>query len=217
MSLWIILDVAVVAIYLLTIMHFRKKGFLKASETIISLILTVCLMTTALPFFETLLAESSIGKGIVSGVTEFLVPEETEQPEKTESALPDFMQQAVDKNLEKLDSAKNDMLEATAQETSKVIVKILATILLFLIVKLLIFLVFRLLELFCHIRLLKFANNTLGIILGVINATILVYLLCAVVAVCLPVEWSAPIKEAMGETFIAQLFYNHNILMQIFI
>ena len=52
MSLWFILDLTVIGIYILSILFFKAKGFLKASETIISLILTLCLMSYALPFFE---------------------------------------------------------------------------------------------------------------------------------------------------------------------
>ncbi len=217
MSLWLILDAAVIAIYILAVIFFRKKGFLKASETIISLILTVCLMSTALPLFEEAITKSSIGESVISGVTEFLVPEQTEEETEKKSALPDFLQSAVDKNLEKLDEAKNDMMQATADQTSKVILQAISVILLFILVKLAIFLLFRFLELICHIKLMRFVNRTLGLILGVINGTIIIYLLCAVTAVFLPAEYAMPIKEAMDKTYLAQLFYNNNLLMQIFI
>lgn len=217
MSLWSILDAAVIVIYVLAVIFFRKKGFLKASETIISLILTVCLMSTALPFFEGVIADSAIGESVVSGVSEFLVPEQTEKEEEKESALPDFLQSAVDKNLEKIDEAKTDMMEATAEQTSKVILQAISAILLFILVKIGIFLLFRLLDLVCHIKLMGFVNRTLGIILGVINATIIIYVLCAVIAVFLPAEYAMPIKEAMDKTILARYFYNNNFLMQIFV
>lgn len=220
MSLWIILDLAVVAIYVLAILFFKNKGFLKASETVISLVLTMCLMSCALPLFENTIKNSAVGEKIYSGVSEFLIPEKEEstpQEEENKSVLPSFLQEAVDENMKKLDDAKNNMLETTADQTSKVILQIISAILLFVIVKIGIFILFRVLELVCHLKAMKFVNQTLGVILGIVNATIIIYILCAVIVVFVPAEYAAPIKTAMESTYLAQFFYNDNFLMKLFI
>ena len=220
MTLWIILDLIVIAIYILSIYFYKSKGFLKSSETIISLILTYVLMSSVLPFFEEFISESSIGESIHSSVYNTIVNPKTPEEEKSEDnniALPDFMQNALDDKLKDINEAKDNMLTTTAEQTSNLIIKLISVILLFLLVKLGIFLLFRVLELFSGLAPLNFVNRALGIILGIINASIIVYILCAVAVILVPVEYSQTLKEAISRTYLTQFFYNNNFLIKFFL
>lgn len=220
MSLWIIIDLILIGIYVFMFFHFKGKGFIKASETVVSLILTLCLMTSALPVFENFIAGSALGESIGEKVEEALVAKEAEEPESEEeksSILPSFLQDAVDDKLEDIEEAKNNALLATAKETTRVIIQVISVILLFILVKLFIFLLFKILNIVSKLPGLNFVNRTLGAVMGIINATILVYFLCAILAVMIPAEASLPIREAIEDTYLTKYFYDNNMLMRLFI
>ena len=109
------------------------------------------------------------------------------------------------------------MMTATAEQTSILIIRIISAILFFLLVKLGIFILFRVLELFFRLKPLNFVNRTLGIILGIVNATILIYILCAIAVFIVPADYSQTFKTALSQTYITQFFYNNNILMKLFL
>ncbi len=218
MTLWIILDLIVIAIYIFSVFYFRKKGFLKASETIISLILTFLLMSSVLPFFEGVISDSSIGTYIEENVYNVIVKPEEENELKTEGfALPDFMQNTLEEKLKDIDEAKDNMLISTAEQTSKLIIQLISVILLFLLVKLAIFFIFKILELFSSLGPLNFVNRALGIILGLVNASIIVYIACALAVILVPAEYSVLLKDAIAETYITKFFYNNNFLIKFFL
>ncbi len=216
MPLWIFLDAAVVAIYVIAITFFRTKGFLKASETVISLVLTFCLMSSVLPIFQKIITESKIGETIHTHVSDAYGGEK-EETGKTGVVLPDFMQNSLQKQLDNIDKAKNDAIAAAAEGTAGIIIQVISAILLFILIKIGIFLLFRVLEVFFRLKLLNFVNRTLGIVLGIINATVIVYVLCALAAVFVPAENLAVLKTAMDKTFIAGFFYNNNMLINLFL
>ena len=216
MPLWIVLDAAVVAIYVIAITFFRTKGFLKASETVISLVLTFCLMSSVLPIFQKIITESKIGETIHTHVSNAYGGEK-EETGKTGVVLPDFMQNSLQKQLDNIDKAKNDAIAAAAEGTAGIIIQVISAILLFILIKIGIFLLFRVLEVFFRLKLLNFVNRTLGIVLGIINATVIVYVLCALAAVFVPAENLAVLKTAMDKTFIAGFFYNNNMLINLFL
>mgnify|MGYP003413870949 CR=1 FL=1 len=54
-------------------------------------------------------------------------------------------------------------------------------------------------------------------VLGFINATVIIYIVCALAVIFVPVEYSAVFKDAMSETILAGFFYNNNILIDLFI
>lgn len=218
MPLWIILDLTVLIIYILAVLFFRTKGFLKASETVISLVLTFCLMSSVLPIFQGVITESRLGEIIDERVNEALVGASSEDGENESGiALPDFMQNSMQKQLDSLDEAKNNMMQATADGTTAVIIKVLSAILLFILIKIGIFLLFRILEIFFRLKPLKFMNRTLGIVLGLVNATVIVYILCAAAAVFVPAELSYTFKNAMEESLVAGFFYNNNFIVNLFL
>lgn len=214
MSLWIILDLSVLAVYIFSVVFFRKKGFLKASETVVSLVLTLCLMSSALPFFQKVIRESSFGKMIEDRVGEMILGEEKE---KETLALPDFMQNSLQKQLKNIDEAKNNLATEAVNGTAEIIIKVISAVLLFILIKIGIFLLFGILELFFKMKLLNFVNRTMGVVLGLVNATVVVYVLCAAAAVFVPAEYSMAFKEAMDKSFIAGFFYNNNMIISLFL
>lgn len=215
MALWIVLDIVVIGIYIGSAFYFKSKGFLKSTQTILSLVLTVVLFSMFSPVFEGVIADSAIGDYVNEQVNGAIVKED-ETKEIADSGLPDFMEESLNKTIKNIDDTKNDMMRGVADETSALIIRIVASVLLFFAVKIAVSLVFKLLELFCHLKIFGFANGFLGIIVGLVNATIAIYITCAVIAVLLPPEYGIAFKEAVARTYITKIFYNDNIIIKMF-
>ncbi|MDO5480006.1 MAG: hypothetical protein Q4G23_12675, partial [Clostridia bacterium] len=62
--MYFLLDILIISIYVLIIWYFKNKGFLKASETVVSLIVTFSLMPVFSSVFGDFIDNSSIGQGI---------------------------------------------------------------------------------------------------------------------------------------------------------
>lgn len=213
--LWFVLDIAVIAIYIGSAMFFKSKGFLKSTQMILSLVLTVVLISLFSPVFEGVVADSAFGDYVNEQVSGAMVKED-EATQIQGSGLPDFMEESLNKTLKNIDDTKNDVMQTAANETSALILRIIASVLLFFVVKIAVFLLFRLLELFCHLKIFGFANKFLGVLVGLINATIIIYIACAALAFLLPAEYSALFKEAVARTYITKIFYNNNIIVKMF-
>ena len=213
MSLWVIIDLIVVAIYVLSVLYFKSKGFLKASETLFSLILTFCLIPMLLPTFEGVVADSILGESIHDNVENAIMSSEAGK----EIELPDFFGPTLADEIKEIDKAKTDIMEKTVDSVTGIIVKIVSFILLFILAKIGVFLLFKLLALVVKIKVFSFFNKTLGIAMGFVNGTIIVYIACALLVVFVPVEYSAIFKEAINDTLLTEFFYNNNIIINLFL
>ena len=213
MSLWLLIDVIVVAIYVISILYFKSKGFLKASENLFSLILTFCLIPMLLPTFEGVVADSILGETIYDNVENAIMSSD----EGKEIELPDFLEMTLEDEIKEIDKAKTDILEKTVENIAGVIIKIISFILLFVLVKLGMILLFKLLALVGKLKLFGFFDKTLGIVMGFVNGTIMVYIACALAVVFVPIEYSAIFKEAISDTLLTEFFYNNNIIINLFL
>ena len=207
--MWIIIDLIVIAIVAISVWYFKSKGFLKASETLISLLLTFCLIPLLLPVVENIVSESAVGQGIQEKVEEKLGAGEKD----SEIGLPDFMEKSLEKPLQEIEEKKADL----ARNISGLIIRVISFIILLIVIKLLIFILFKTLNLTCKFKIFGFMNKTLGVLLGLINGVIIVYVLCAVAVALIPVEHLNEFKEAVSKTVLTQFFYNNNIILNLFI
>ena len=118
MSLWLLIDLIVIAIYVISILYFKSKGFLKASETLFSLILTFCLIPICLPSFEGVVADSILGESIHDNVENAIMSSEAGK----EIELPDFFGTTLADEIKEIDKAKTDIMEKTVESVTGIIV-----------------------------------------------------------------------------------------------
>ena len=208
--MYFLLDILIIAIYVLVIWYFKNKGFLKASETVVSIILTFSLMPTFAQTFGDFIDNSSFGQEIHKK-TEQAVLDSSNIDEAM--VLPDILKE----NLDKAESVKDQVVKDTANQIASVIIKVLSFILLYILIKIAIFLLFRILIFVCRIRFLGFFNKLFGMIFGFFDATIIIYLICALAFIFVPTDTMATIKEGISNTVLADYFYNKNIIINLFL
>ncbi len=208
--MYFLLDILIIAIYVLVIWHFKNKGFLKASETVVSIILTFSLMPVFAPVFGEIIDNSPVGREIHRKIESVVAVDDNAEDALV---LPEILQDS----LHKAEDMKDTVVKNTANQITSVIIKVLSFILLYVLIKIAIFILFRILIFICHIRVLGFFNKLLGMIFGFFDATIIVYLICALAFIFVPTDTMAALKDGISNTVLADYFYNKNILINLFL
>ncbi|MBR4173606.1 MAG: CvpA family protein [Clostridia bacterium] len=227
-----IFDAALVALAVICIVFSMKRGFISASRRLLALILTAVLLTSSQPFILNFLqstpASGAIRKMVEKNITQSYKREglsedinttETEETQGVVSSLgfPKFMQKSIQRVVSGMTEIKNNVMEVVTDAVTLMILKLLSVVLLFLLVKLLVFLLLKLLEGLFELPGLKTLNRVLGALLGVINALLLIYIICGAVSFFAPSEKLIIIEETVKNTFIVKHFYENNLLMSLFI
>ncbi len=224
MYLWILFDVIVLAVFIICIVCASKKGFIRASYGIVSIILTMVLMLVFQDSITNAVKESAFGKNIETKIEQALLQnlsksEEENTGEETEEnklGLPDFFNNLIVDKTEIIEETKNNIVSETAQSIAASIINIVSIIVLYFIIRLVLFLVLKIADAVFKLPLLKTVNRLGGIILGMINALFIVYILCAALIWFIPGDSTGEINESINQTYITKYFYNDNLLLKIF-
>ncbi|GEM_PF-2743285 len=215
---WILLDGVVVLIFAGCILFAFKRGFMKSSYTIISLILTIVLMYVLKTPFESYIAQSSLGKTIEENLTYHIGKNmENDSLESSENlGLPKFLQVQIQGQIDAAGQATSDFITNVSSAVAKSVIQMVAVVLLFLLIRIGVFILLKVLDVVFKLPILNFVNKTAGILMGVLNALLLVYLVSAAVMFIVPAEDLSAFNQTMNQTYIARTFYNNNILMKLF-
>lgn len=230
-----ILDLILIAIITASVIVSKRRGFLKSSYTVLSLIISAVLIVTLQQPFTDYLSSSALGNTVrervqkqVIDVSEEEMPE-IENKEDAETAvkvgemmgLPVFMMNFLDEKLEKqaeaVETMKNDALMVLTDAVTEVILKIVSVVLLFLLVRIGVFLLLRLLDLIFKFPLLSNVNSFLGMLIGAFNGLLIVYAICAFLMLLAPTEALSSISGTVESTLLVKYFYDNNLLVEFFI
>lgn len=227
-----ILDILVCTVILVCIGISAKKGFIKASRNILALILTAVLMISAQPMILSYLQSSPISDGIKTTVAKNItktyekegLPEDADTSDTEKSVeicekigLPKFLSSGIETSLKGMSEVKNNVLEVITDALTLTALKVIALILLFIAVRIFVFLVLKLLESLFSLPGLRSVNKALGACIGIVNALILVYILCGAAVVLIPADKLSAVGETVASTYILRYFYENNVLFSLFI
>ncbi len=230
-----IFDLALVGIITATVLFAKKRGFLKSSNTVLSLLISAILIVTLQQPFTDYLMTSALGETVREKVSVQVIDtaekdeEAIEGTEDGETALkvgemmglPEFLMDFLDKKLEKqteaVETMKNDALAVLTETVTEVILRIVAILILFLAVRFGVFLLLRLLNIVFNLPVLSAVNSLLGMVVGALNGLLVVYILCAILTLLAPTETLSAINAIVEKTLIVKYFYNNNLLIELFI
>ncbi len=230
-----LLDLALIAVVTSAVMIAKRKGFIKSSYNVLSLIITAVLILSLQQPFCDYLAKSALGETVREKVEEQVLGTaaseemEIQDAEDAETAvkvgemmgLPEFLMRFLDEKLEKqteaVENMKNNALEVLTDTVTEMILKIISILLLFILVRVGVFLLLHILEALFKLPVLNGINSFLGMIIGAVNGLLIVYIICALFTLLAPTESMGQIGEAIDKTLILKYFYNNNLLIELFI
>lgn len=223
MDLWLIFDLTVLAIFAFCILFAYKRGFMKSSYTIISLIATIVLVFLFRTPFEAFIEQSSFGQNLRENIT-LQVGKTTEEQTEDENAaevsesmgFPKFLQDSIQKQADAAADSAADFVNSVSQSITTSVIQLIAVVLLFVIIRIGVFIILKVLDALFKLPVLNFVNKTAGILVGILNALLLVYIISAAIVLFAPAEKRTQVQDAMAKTYIAHYFYDNNVLMHLF-
>lgn len=211
-----ILDVALVIVFIVAVVTAAKKGLVKSIYKLASLVITFVLIAVLITPVSNVLEESQAGAVIYRNVSEKLIIQSDTSGEamgvNAESAwhMPEYI-----KNSDEIQQLKDSAVSTTTHAVTKIIIKIITVVALFIIIKLIIALIFLFIEGVFKLPVLKSINVLAGIVGALVSVAAVVYILCGIISLDIVVFNSA--KSIILETRLIKMFYDYNFLMAMFI
>ncbi len=226
----LVFDLMLVGLILYMVLKGRKRGFVKSSYTILSIVITIILMMTLEQPILEYLNKSPVGNAVRERI-EIKVKEnaDTEDPISGENTdkiadgmkLPDifsdFLSDSIKKGTDAVETVKNDFVKTLSDAITEAVLKIASFIILLILVQILTYLVLNALNIVMKLPVLSCINGMLGMIMGAVNGLLLVYIICAGLTLLAPTETLSSIGGIVDKTLFVRYFYNNNILMGLFI
>lgn len=204
-----------------------KVGFIKTVYGLLSSLIALVLAFFIYPAIEYMLKLTPIYEGIKGWVTERL-PEvgnvglqgQATIIQESLTWMPDFITDKMVRNnnpeiYELL--GVSTLMEYMATFVANLCIMGIAIVVCFIVVKVGLAISVNLLDLVAKLPILKTANKWAGFIVGLIKGVFIVWLICLVVPFIMMIPGLSSINTLIEESLLMQLFYEHNVILQLFI
>lgn len=223
MYLWMIFDIAVIAVFAFSVYRAVKSGMINASKSILSIILTVIIMSSSHAYITAWFKTSGLGDKIGSEVSRMVEKKYTEtisydqDNEDKSNSSPSFIDKLIEQKSQELQDAQKSFTDALSEQITDSVLGLIAIIFLYIAIRLFLFMLFKILGLVFELPLLRSVNKLAGALIGIVNALFIVYILTGAMVLFLPADVSRTVQEAVSQTYITKYFYENNILLKLFI
>ena len=208
-----ILDIVIIAIFLLSVFLGYKRGLINVifnlCAFILAIVVTWILYTPVTNFVvnNTQLDESIKSVIIEKGV----VPEDTTKDEEKDE-VSKYIDQYVSKTV---NSTRNEVVKSTADIIAEKTVAIIVAIGLFIVVRIALLLLRFVANGLAELPIIKQFNEAGGLVYGVIRGLFVIYLLFAICFIIMSVNNIETVANVIDSTILSKFIYNHNILLDI--
>ena len=215
----IIIDLIIVGIIALCVFFGYKKGLTGSILKIISFILALILAFILYKPVANLLIENTDWdnniKNSIVGMLEGEV-EEKGKIDKETTNLPDIIVNHINEALEQtIGKTKTQILEEVAEGISTTIINAGAFIGVLIIARILLIVVRFFAKFITDLPLIKQVDKTGGIIYGVLEGLVIIWIIVSIISFVSPVMEGSGIVEAINKSFLGGILYNNNLLLKI--
>ncbi len=226
------LDFIVLVVLVLSVAAGFAKGLVRSVYKIAALAGTLILVLALQGPVVHMLSASQLAQSVYTTVSNVVVQKSNAadgldgqqaqpSPSFVESTLqglglPDNVQQNISQGLGQIDGTISQAVDNVSTQITMAVLKIIACIGLFLVIRFLFALLYRILDAVSKLPVLGLVNRFGGGVLGLINGLAIVYILCAILALWMPVGQAGALQGGMEQSHLAKYFYHNNILLQLF-
>ena len=207
-----LVDLIIIAIMALCIFLGYKRGLIGVAFKIVSfLIALVVTVILYIPVSNFVINNTQIDDSIKNAIVEKFAEEKIVE-NKEESAMPNMIVEYIDSYTT---DVKNVGIEVVAQNISVILVKLMVGLVLFLVVRIALIFVKAIISVVEKIPVLKQFNKAGGIIYGILEGLIIIYIILTIISVISPMISNTGILAAINSSFIGRFMYNHNVLLEL--
>lgn len=219
-----IIDIIILAIMLICIFLGYKKGLIGVAVNIlrffIALLIALILYN---PISSFIINNTSIPNTLQSAindtVTSYVIKENEEKAEEetldnSPKVMTDYINGFVEKEKQQVEQTEREIINNVSTTVANNIIKIAVGILVFIVSKIGLLFVKALANVISNIPIINQFNKLGGVIYGVLQGLIIIYILLAVISLFAPTMENSGLLEAINSSMIGKLMYNNNIILK---
>ena len=201
----IIVDIVILAILLLCIIIGYVRGL---TGSLIKIVIAFILF---IPISNLIIENTQIDANLEQSIREMIIGNGQNEEENMPQAITDYIGQKVEGAA---DDAKEAIADSTANEVAITIVKAGTWIVLFIVARILLIFLKFVTSLIAKLPVIKQFDKLGGIIYGVLEGLIIVYVLLAIISFVSPML-NGNLASAIDESYVGSMMYNNNLLLKI--
>ena len=207
----IIVDIVIIGIILLCLIIGYVRGLTGSLIKILSFVLSIIIaFILFVPISNFIINNTQIDEKIEQSIREKLI-DNSQEDEKMPEAITDYIGQKVE---QATDDDKEAIINSTARDVSITIVKSGTWIILFIIARILLIFLKFITGLIARLPVIKQFDKLGGIIYGILEGLVIVYVLLAIISFASPVVDGSFIKD-IEKSNVGSVMYNDNLLLKI--
>ena len=211
----IIIDIVIVAIIALCLFLGYRRGLTGSLLKILSFVLAIVIAFILFkPVSNLVINHTKWDDSLKTSIEQFIT-EKTSTPEE-KSSLPQVIVDYIDETMaQSVNEAKEVAIENTAQSVTNLIVNAGVWIAVFIIARILLIFIKFITALIAKLPVIKQFDKLGGILYGILEAFVILYVLLAIISFIAPMINNAKFIDALNKSFIGSMLYNNNILLKI--
>lgn len=211
----IVVDLIILAILIICIIIGYVRGLTGSLIKILSFVLSLVIaFILFVPISNLIIEKTQIDEKIEQSIKEMIIGNE-ENKENKEEKMPEAITDYIDQKVENAaDDAKESIANSTAKDVATTIVKAGTWIALFIIARILLIFLKFITSLIAKLPVIKQFDKLGGIIYGILEGLMIVYILLAIISFTAPML-DNNIVDSVDKSFIGNMMYNNNILLKI--
>lgn len=210
----IIVDIAILAVIVLCVIIGYVRGLTGSLIKIVSFVLAlVVAFVLFIPVSTVIINNTQVDENIETSIREMIIQEE--QEENNDENMPEAITEYIGSQIEQAaDDAKESIVNSTARDVAVTIVKAGTWIALFIVARILLVFLRFITSLIAKLPIIKQFDKLGGIIYGLLEGLIIVYVLLALISFVSPML-NGTLANAIDSSFIGSMMYNNNLLLKI--
>lgn len=202
------IDILIAVVFVVFIIIGYKKGLLKSLYGIAALAASIIIAYTLYPYIKDIMFGGVFGDWVRSMVqTKYVDPGLTSNS-LSNSALPEYMQSMVA-------TGRIGISSALTMFFSDLVLNILAFIAVFIVTRILIAILGKVLHLISKLPVIHFFDKIGGILFGLIESLLILYLVFAAVYAVTPLRENPAAKAYINDSTLAKMMYENNPMVKL--
>lgn len=209
----IVLDIIIAVVILANIYICYQKGIVKLAVGLIAVLVSIVLAIILYkPVSALIINNTQIDDNIEKAIIENFTVNQEKAVETEDNGIMKYMESYVDDAVNK---TKNQIVIEAAGVISTKLINAGVMIGIFILARVILVVITLMADIITELPILKQFDAIGGILYGVIKSLLIIYAVLAILFFIVYTTGNTAISEAIANSYITKLFYDHNLLLKI--
>lgn len=213
--MFIIVDIVIVALFLLCVFLGYKRGLTKCLINVLSFFIAIAVAAVLFKPVSVLVENNTqVDENLQSSIVNIFEQEEKNEKEEEDNSSP-ITQYITEKIKDATEEKKNEIVNNTAREISLKIIEIVAFIAIFMLVRIALVFVKAIADLITKLPIIKQCDKIGGVVYGVLQFLVIVFIALALITFVSTMIGQYTLLELINKSYIGSILNNNNILIKL--